>query len=77
MTNGGVKNNLSAINRLIVVFVFANIVIIGLTVLNYLRDGDFNATSIIVGATVLVSAVLIKVLLENKVKAAADERRKR
>ncbi len=60
------NSKLKAINILIVVFALVNVLIIALTVVNYMQDGKFSLTSVVVGLTTLPSILLIRASLKKR-----------
>ena len=60
------KSKLSAINSVIIIFALANVVIIVLTVLNYMQDGKLSLTSMVVGLLVLSSVLIMRASLKKK-----------
>lgn len=60
------QNRLKTFDKVLFVVMIANIFIVALTVLSYLRDGEFSGMSMIVGLTALFTMFLIRVGLHRK-----------
>lgn len=60
------KKRLQVLDKTILVMIIANIFIVALTVLSYVRDGEFSNLSFVVGLTSLVALLVARAILHRK-----------
>lgn len=60
------KKRLQVLDKIILVMIIANVFIVALTILSYVRDGEFSNLSFVVGLTSLAALLVARAVLHRK-----------